>query len=631
MHKPRTDHTFRLLCIVIVLSALGQACFFYLALSRRPTHGSGFVLAEALDPHQAAEAARQEHASMLAEAARIPPAVRAQLSAALAQPAGLQLAPEAHAAAWRLAALERLQPQQHPATPALRPWLVYFATPWFGLRTHKWAEEERLHACPSGCAIAFYSAAHKPLWHRADLALYFPGPGAGERLSPPPPHAATAASNSSTVHALFYAENFAPAFSAAHVGKYDAQVSYRQGGLWQDTEYMLSALGSAGLAAAAAAPSPQRPEFAALRWTDLVAQPPMQPLPRLPRLSLASGARSIVSWSTTHCSSRSGREELVAALELLSTAPLAVDIFGRGSCCLCAPWRHAGPAAQPALLAESAAGPPFPLQEALLPRYKFHLAMENSLCQDYVTEKAYAALARGVVPVLLSAPNARAYLPPRSYVNVRDFSSVSALAAHLRALDANASAYAAYGAWRSVPFGKWAEGEGGEFKRVLQSLLPWATAGQGGKRRLGAGVEAEAPTPAAGSPREWYTCGLCDALDAAAAAGAGSGGAAAGPSPPVFPSAQARSAALWRALAAAQGRAGSSSSSAAQGPAACQPAMHVADDAVGTLTFPTASEYQPPHRPTHLPWLTRALAARDEEKAALVRDKRRKRAAGEVV
>jgi hypothetical protein len=69
--QARTDCTFRLLCAVICASALAQALLFF-APSSRPGRASpsGFSLASALDPHQAAEAARQEHAALLSEAAR---------------------------------------------------------------------------------------------------------------------------------------------------------------------------------------------------------------------------------------------------------------------------------------------------------------------------------------------------------------------------------------------------------------------------------------------------------------------------------------------------------------------------------------------------------------------------------
>jgi hypothetical protein len=38
--------------------------------------------------------------------------------------------------------------------------------------------------------------------------------------------------------------------------------------------------------------------------------------------------------------------------------------------------------------------------ESLLNQYKFYLAMENSNCKDYVTEKLFRTLAMGLVPII---------------------------------------------------------------------------------------------------------------------------------------------------------------------------------------------------------------------------------------
>ncbi|XP_037072968.1 alpha-(1,3)-fucosyltransferase 10-like isoform X2 [Pollicipes pollicipes] len=82
--------------------------------------------------------------------------------------------------------------------------------------------------------------------------------------------------------------------------------------------------------------------------------------------------------------------------------------------------------------------------DALLAPYRFYLALENAVCDDYVTEKLWRPLRLGVVPVYHGAPNVRRWLPNNdSAVLVTDFASPRALAAHLRRLGANAAAYAA--------------------------------------------------------------------------------------------------------------------------------------------------------------------------------------------
>lgn len=50
-------------------------------------------------------------------------------------------------------------------------------------------------------------------------------------------------------------------------------------------------------------------------------------------------------------------------------------------------------------------------------RYKFCVAMENSVRQDYVTEKIWDALGAGCIPVYLGFSNARDFVPdPDSYI-----------------------------------------------------------------------------------------------------------------------------------------------------------------------------------------------------------------------
>ncbi len=55
-----------------------------------------------------------------------------------------------------------------------------------------------------------------------------------------------------------------------------------------------------------------------------------------------------------------------------------------------------------------------------------------------------------MVPIVLGAykEDYESTLPPHSYINVDDFRSIEELAAYLRYLDRNDTAYAAYFAWR---------------------------------------------------------------------------------------------------------------------------------------------------------------------------------------
>ncbi|XP_078362526.1 3-galactosyl-N-acetylglucosaminide 4-alpha-L-fucosyltransferase FUT3-like [Oculina patagonica] len=86
-----------------------------------------------------------------------------------------------------------------------------------------------------------------------------------------------------------------------------------------------------------------------------------------------------------------------------------------------------------------------------LQRHKFYLAVENSLCVDYITEKYWRnSLERGLVPIVLGGAR---YSPeqaiPGSFINAADFDSLKDLADYLKYLDKNDTAYNQYFEWKS--------------------------------------------------------------------------------------------------------------------------------------------------------------------------------------
>ena len=68
--------------------------------------------------------------------------------------------------------------------------------------------------------------------------------------------------------------------------------------------------------------------------------------------------------------------------------------------------------------------------DAISKKYKFYLSFENSLCKDYVTEKAFRPMISKypMVPVVMGYANYREILPPRSFIDVRWFKSPKDLA-----------------------------------------------------------------------------------------------------------------------------------------------------------------------------------------------------------
>ncbi len=67
--------------------------------------------------------------------------------------------------------------------------------------------------------------------------------------------------------------------------------------------------------------------------------------------------------------------------------------------------------------------------------YKFYLSFENSLCEQYSTEKFWRRLGEPVVPVVMSRGHLQRTAPPHSHINVEDFASPKALAEYLLYLD----------------------------------------------------------------------------------------------------------------------------------------------------------------------------------------------------
>ncbi|XP_072355627.1 4-galactosyl-N-acetylglucosaminide 3-alpha-L-fucosyltransferase 9-like [Scyliorhinus torazame] len=81
---------------------------------------------------------------------------------------------------------------------------------------------------------------------------------------------------------------------------------------------------------------------------------------------------------------------------------------------------------------------------------KFYLSFENSVHEDYITEKLYNALLAGTVPVVLgtSRKNYENYIPADSFIHVDDFHSAEELAGYLHKLDGNEDLYMTYFKWR---------------------------------------------------------------------------------------------------------------------------------------------------------------------------------------
>ncbi|XP_041483285.1 uncharacterized protein LOC121430077 [Lytechinus variegatus] len=84
-------------------------------------------------------------------------------------------------------------------------------------------------------------------------------------------------------------------------------------------------------------------------------------------------------------------------------------------------------------------------------KHKFYLALENSPCRDYITEKLWRnAFLNNVVPVVYGASKEdyERVLPPDSFIHVEDFDSIKELASYLRRLSKDEGLYNTYFEWK---------------------------------------------------------------------------------------------------------------------------------------------------------------------------------------
>jgi hypothetical protein len=190
-----------------------------------------------------------------------------------------------------------------------------------------------------------------------------------------------------------------------------------------------------------------------------------------------------VAWVASNCHAHNGRQAFVRALMR------HVPVHSYGGClrnvaawptrAALATWT--GPRTAPA-----AASPRAPVTATddntpasvtdIMGAYMFYLALENSDCADYVTEKFFNALGMGAVPIV-NGPRARyaAFMPHAdAAVFVDEYPTAEALAHHLKALAANHSAYARHLRHRPVSFSSPAEP--GADTAMPAPLEPWAPA-----------------------------------------------------------------------------------------------------------------------------------------------------------
>ncbi|CAH1792543.1 unnamed protein product [Owenia fusiformis] len=141
----------------------------------------------------------------------------------------------------------------------------------------------------------------------------------------------------------------------------------------------------------------------------------------------------LLAWMVSNCYTQAKRETLVKQLEKF----ISVDKYGKCS--------HKKLTCE---INSTAHDPQYDCFTMLGNKYKFHLAVENSLCKDYVTEKLFNTMAYGMVPIVYGDIDYSELLPPHSYIDVTKFNSAKELAKFLTDLDKDDARYEEYFAWK---------------------------------------------------------------------------------------------------------------------------------------------------------------------------------------
>ncbi|KAK3587291.1 hypothetical protein CHS0354_034444 [Potamilus streckersoni] len=83
-----------------------------------------------------------------------------------------------------------------------------------------------------------------------------------------------------------------------------------------------------------------------------------------------------------------------------------------------------------------------------LSSYKFHLALDNSFCKDYFSEKFWECLEKDVIPIVAWKQSPGKLVPPKSYINIFDFPDIKSFAKFIESLMRNDAEYNSYFEWK---------------------------------------------------------------------------------------------------------------------------------------------------------------------------------------
>ncbi|XP_064487600.1 alpha-(1,3)-fucosyltransferase C-like [Ornithodoros turicata] len=133
-------------------------------------------------------------------------------------------------------------------------------------------------------------------------------------------------------------------------------------------------------------------------------------------------------WIVSNCNAHSKREKFVRRLRKY----IDVDVYGGCGSLKCPPERKED------------------CFRKFENEYFFRLALENSLCREYATEKLFSTLQHNLVPVALGSVNYTDIAPPHSVIDVSSFASPRKLANYLKKVKNDFEMYKRYLVWKET-------------------------------------------------------------------------------------------------------------------------------------------------------------------------------------
>lgn len=130
-----------------------------------------------------------------------------------------------------------------------------------------------------------------------------------------------------------------------------------------------------------------------------------------------------VAWFVSDCVTESLREKYVKTLQKY----INVDIYGK-----CGHYHNCTKEEGEKCLQQIAHD------------YKFYLSFENSICNDYMTEKVFTWFDQDIINVVRGARRYSKLLPNNTYINAHHFQSATMLAKYLQTVSQSEQRYAKY-------------------------------------------------------------------------------------------------------------------------------------------------------------------------------------------